>query len=353
MQNIETTFEEKAEFLKRNVADFPGTLNLSRIGGPDAAAVFEGLGQYRELLLAIYSEPAVFRADNTLHGYHNLTYTASFFPYAVMTAGNLCWEGANSYFLVDKKEFRKQYRKPSMFPFQALENFGVYFVYKNRDHSETSFAKCDAFEMHFECGGHIALALSFLAGRLPVVNPREDYVLHVMDLVAMADYEAILSGNTLNRSSLNPLDGRLLRIAGERRKLWEKMVAGLTGSRALRPSCSMFPYLPAWVVRMVGCKSSAAIATLVPNRFSVEINESAGTLAKLAREKDAMHGAAGRLLDGLGCIGCGRCSEPGRAIDTVNGVNICRDEPYARHIVVEVKDEADINALMALIDWHD
>ncbi len=350
MQNIETTYEDKAEFLKRNVADFPGTLAPSDIGGPDAAAVFEGLGQYRELLLAMYSEPVAFRADNALDGYHNLTYTASFFPYAVMTAGNLCWEGANSYFLADKKEFKKQYRKPSMFPFQALENFGVYFVYKNRNHSETSFAKCDAFEMHFECGNHIALALSFLAGRLPAVNPREDYVLHAMDFVAMADYGAILSGNPLNRSMLSPLDGRLLRVAGERQGLWKKLIAELTGVRSLRPSCSMFPYLPAWIVRMAGRTGSAVILTLVSGRFAVEIGESADTLARLAWEKDSLPGAAGRLLESLGCIGCGRCGVPGKAIDTVNGVSICREEPYARRIVAEEKDEAEIDALMALVD---
>jgi ferredoxin len=268
-----------------------------------------------------------------------------------MTAGKLCWEGVNSYLFLDKSDFRKQYRKNSVFPFEALEYFGVYFVYRRQMQPSASYSKCDSFEIHFECGNCIALALNYLSTRLRPVDPRKGYVLSTMDLVALADYESILTDKPMDRGSIDPLDGRLMRTAGDKGGLWAGLMTALAEGRRLQPSCSMFSYTPAWLIRLSRRSECAAIFTLTADRILIEINMKYEELTRLAQAKDGLPVELCRLLGALGCIGCGRCQEAGAALETVNGVRVCQLEAYARRLAFPVNGEKDVECALFLTGW--
>lgn len=341
-----TTFEERAEFLRRNVMDMPAGLTAESIAHPDADAIFDGLLHFRRFLLALFASPAAFRVDDDLESYHRLWDSVLFLNVA-FARGELLREGERAYLSIDKGLIKRHFKKPAAFFLSTLSDFGFYFEYLKHGQYTNDYKKCDTLCIYNENSSGIIFALSYLIERMPQVDSRKDYAMPT-ELVLKADYASILSEISPKRQDIDPLRADIRATAGALCSVWEKLVPSLVG-RGFNTACNFWTYCtPHWIVHFKKKSKTVCNLTLAADIVELDMTlpyEKGGAAAAL---KPFLSEAAQGSLNKLGCIKCGRCD--GGAVTMINGLALCPHEIWARRISFKLTSEADAESALMLLD---
>ncbi len=343
-----SAFEMRAAFLLRNVCDFPRELTADKINGGDAEEILEGLRYLQQLLLDIYGDTAAYRVTDALESYHRLTHTVLLL-YVAGAYGEPAREGEVSFLRLDKALIRKHFKKPAAFHLEALQNYGFYFeCLKNGRHVKT-YQSCGTVCMYNEGCSSFFPALTYLAKRIPAMDSKKDYAMQA-DLFFRADYETILLGRGKRKEDIGPLMPYILRSLGPRADLWKKLVSDLIGRQGLKASCKFWSYCtPHWIVHLGRKGKPVCIFTIHTDVLFFEMAAPFEQLAALAQAKGQLAPVVFKSMEQFGCIHCGRCS--GESIVPVNGIALCKEEPWARRFSFEAVSGAEAEAILSLVNF--
>lgn len=154
------SIENQATFYSRNVSDY----NPNITGACLSESAVSGFDEFSHLLRVIYADWRSYETSKAesvrtkigimsddLENYHNLTNTLDCL-YTVASVGELCTEGENKYFKVDKILFKATHKKPVSFSFAMLEKYSFRFSYFKNTNEVGEYKKCDSFHVYYENG---------------------------------------------------------------------------------------------------------------------------------------------------------------------------------------------------------
>lgn len=339
-------FETRAEFLRRNVCDFPADLTEDRIESSDREDILEGLRYMRQLLLDIYADTATYRVEDDLESYHRLTQTVLFLNVAG-GYGELMREGEVSSLRLDKTLIRKHFKKPAAFHLEALQNYGFYFEYEKNGCSAESYQSCDAVHLYNESCPSFFQALKYFICRIPVMDSKKDYAMQT-DLIMRADFETALLGGGKRKEDIDPLRPDILRSLGLRAGLWKGFVSNFIAGQGLKASCKFWSYCtPHWIIHLMRKGKTVCIFTIHTDVLFFEMGAPLDQLSALALNKEQLVPSIRKNMEQFGCIGCGRCG--GESISLVNGISLCTREPWARRFTFEITYAVEAKAVSEVI----
>ncbi|MEA4969178.1 MAG: hypothetical protein VB051_01465 [Candidatus Pelethousia sp.] len=341
-----TTFEERAEFLYRNVLDIPAGLTAECIVHPDAEVIFDGLLHFRHFLLELFASTAVFRVEDDLESYHRLWNSVLFLNVA-FAHGEFSREGERAYLSISKALIKRHFKKPAAFFILALSGFGFYFEYLKCGQYVDDYKKCDVLCICNENSSGIISALSYLARRMPQVDTRKDYAMPT-ELFLKADYASFLAGTSPKRQDIDPLRADIRATAGVLSSVWERLASSLS-ERGLTAACNFWTYCtPHWIVHFKKKSKTICIFTLAADIVEFEMALPYDGGRAVAALKPLLSEAAQGGLEALGCIKCGRCD--GSAVTMADGLSLCPHETWARRINFKLTSNADAQSTLMLLD---
>jgi hypothetical protein len=340
-------FETRAAFLYRNVCDFPAELTADKVEGPDKEETLEGLKAVRQLLLDICADTAVYRTEDDLESYHRLTQTILFL-YTSGVCGEPMREGEVSFLRLNKTLIRKFFKKPAAFHLEALQNYGFYFEYEKNGRTAESYSACDAVCMYNESCPSFFQALHYLACRIPVMDSKKDYAMQT-DLFMKADFRTIWLGAGKRKEDIDPLQPDILRSLGPRANLWKELVSDLITEQRLKSGCKFWSYCsPHWIIHIMRKNKPVCIFTIHTDMLFFEMAASFEQLEALAKEKESLVPSIRKNMEQFGCIKCGRCG--GESISLVNGISLCKQEPWARRFNFEITAAIEAKAITGIVN---
>lgn len=345
MLNHQMDFKKRSVLLYRNVCDFPEKIAFPAYD----EELVEGLSSFRNLLLAIYQDSSAYMAEDDLKSFHNITYTSMFFLKALASSAELSCEGNEYYLGISKADFKKAYKKPSVLPFSALENYGIYFEFFKKEKKVEDYGKCDYFRIHFENDKALALALKYLGEHVPETNSLKDYA-SATELFGKADFDTIILGSSPKRVDIDPLRPDILRTVGKMMSIWKKAVEYLKDQPDILFSCNYFAYVcPQWIIHVNKKNKKVGTFNLSYDLIRFTMGLSYEQLNFLATNKDNLGKKVQKSLENLHCIRCGRCTPAGGAIEVSSNISICPKESFERELVINIDDFEDVMEIIPLI----
>lgn len=340
------SFEERADFLKRNICGFPEKLKAEAVASADGEAVIEGLRYFRELLAEIFDDTASYLVPDALDSYHNLTNTILFL-YMAGTHGELGCEGGKWQLCIDKSMIRKYFKKPAAFYLDVLQNYGFFFEYMKDGHLVDTYKACTSVCMYNDNSSSLALALKYLCGKIPSVDSRKDYALQA-DLFAKADFSAILLESSMKRQDIDLLRADILRTLGAYSGLWEELVNALINEYGLTTNCSYWSYCtPQWGIHFKRKSKTVCIFSLHADAIYFEMSLPYEQAKDMAMQKNQFCEAIQQNMERFGCIKCGKCD--GSGITTVDSIALCPHEAWARRLTFKVTSQEEVKAILDII----
>jgi hypothetical protein len=340
-------FETRAEFLYRNVCDFPESVTMDKIEGADGEEILEGLKSLRQLLLEIYRDTAVYRVKDDLESYHNLIHTVLLL-YTAGVYGELKREGEVTSLRLDKTLLRKHFKKPAGFYLDALQNYGFFFEYLKREHSCDTYQTCDTIIFCWDGSPAVFPALQYFVSRIPLMDSKKDYAMQT-DLFLRADFETALSGAGKRKEDIDPLRPDILRSLGTKADLWKELVSRLLGKQGLKADCKFWSNCtPYWIIHFTRKGKPVCIFSIHTDTLFFECALPLERLAGLAMEKEHLDPVLQSGMERFGCIGCGQCG--GENITSVNGISLCTQESWARRFAFEITSASEAQVAAELFD---
>lgn len=342
------SFEERLQFFKLNICDFPESLTIDNIDNPDANDIVEGLKELRHLFYDIYSSPQVFKVEDTLKSLHNVTNTIMLL-YALGIVGIAFGQGVKWYLKVDKKKLKGEYKSSINKHLSYLKEFGFYYEYYKNGERIKIFNRCTEFEIYCDDYDNAPLALSYIMKRKLELDT-SDYA-RMQGLFYKLDYGSILLGVSTKRDEISPFREDILNTANEKRGYLEQLLKSMMDNYPLKIKSKFQEYYtPHWILQCYSQNKEkfalninvAADTICVEHRMSIEIVEA------LAARKDKLTGNLKRTMDGMGCISCRNKCE-GKNLNCVNGISYCKVYSEARLVELYIKSPEDVeNALMVI-----
>lgn len=345
-------FEERLQFFKLNVCDFPEELSCSDIRHKEPEKVIEGLRDLNELFIRIFSAVEVFDKGEPLESLHNVSNTLMFL-YSAGCVGELCQEGNKWFLRIDKKELKSHYKLSMNKPAENLLQFGFYYEwYKNGKETE-SLNKCSVF--HFFCDDYdnILLGLSYIMKNAILNVTANDYA-RMQGIFYKLDYRSMLLKESIKREDISPLRYDILNTACSKKEYLKSLVENIMERYPLyaKPKFHEY-YTPHWILQFFTRKSNKFLFNVnVPaDIVCLEIRLSSETVENLAKRREMIKGQLKKELERLGCISCNNhCNQEN--IREENGIKYCVAYSEARLLMLYLTSEEDVKSAIMLMDME-
>jgi hypothetical protein len=132
-----------------------------------------------------------------------------------------------NYLSIDKSKFifKNDYvsRKPPVFQYDILPKYGFIIKYYKYKTETSSVDSCDTFNIYYNNCSELLPALSYLINNIPELNYEVDYV-KSETLFLIADYKSIFLNESTKRKDIDPLDHRIISMAGIYSKFWIQII---------------------------------------------------------------------------------------------------------------------------------
>ncbi|WP_105616349.1 hypothetical protein [Vallitalea okinawensis] len=337
-------FTERAKFLLNNVRDLPNDL----ITACDNETVI-GLADLRDLLLEIYRDVDTYIVSDHLESYHNITYTANLFLYAISLTGEIKKKDDEYYLSVPKDVFKKVYKKSVFFPLVALEHYGIYFEYFKEDKIVNNYKRCNWFDIHFKDSNNLALALNFLSNSFDSVDNKTEYG-DAISMLAKADYSRLVMKISANRERVSPMRSDIVNSVLNKsvyiRFVTRLLDIGLSTSIYYQRYCCPF-----WNISFLKDKKKLICRVQIfSNCIRLFFPIPQNTLENLVINRKKYPQSIMSAIEKFGCVSCGKCKRKGESyLKVIDGVNCCYGHADARTIYLSLENEEEVHAILEII----
>lgn len=332
------SFERRVHFLKNNLCDFPD------FGKQDQ--ITDGLFSLHGILEKIYGDPANFSdAAGPLESYHNITYTVLFL-YAVAAAGEPGEREDGNDLILNKADFKKVFKKPSLLPFEVLPEYGVSFSYFKNGQNVPSYKTCDSFAVCFE-NPNTAAALKSIAGNFDGIDAKAE----TADSVGMfekADYSRLYLNKKEPRESAGPLRKDIVRSAGGKKEVYVRLAAELL-NRGFSAVCYYNRYCcPCWNVNFMMKKTMVCKLMIFDGYIALNVPVPLKAAENIIPARRAYSTAVREAIEKFDCIQCGKCKNE-ENIRLVDGVHLCSGRAEARSIYMDLETAEESENIASII----
>jgi hypothetical protein len=329
-------------------------------------SIVEGLREFSNLLRNIYTDYHSFEISTVesvltkigimsddLENYHNLTETIDCL-YSIAKSGILQVDGMESYLVVAKDAFKKEFKKPVAFPFEIFEKHSFYFRYYKKEKEVSSYKLCDTFNIYYDNNNFMMSSLKYFVDRITLKNVKEDYAKTDI-LFYIADYDSVLLNKTTRRKEICPDRIGIAKTLGNQSELWTFITNKLHDEMKMNYDISLNPYVfPAWNFKFLNKKRTVCTFNIGTDRLFVRLSLSYELAKELIITRNKLPQNIRECIEKFGCVRCGKCANESN-IEIIDGIRLCKLNysnfvtEDSRIIAVQLTSKDEIEFIIKLI----
>ncbi|WP_281532130.1 hypothetical protein [Anaerocolumna aminovalerica] len=327
------SIEYQAMFWLRNVCE-SDLKAIQQKNNVDNSMV-DGLRELSSLLRNIYSDYRSFEISTAervptkigimaddLENYHNLTETIDCL-YGIAKGGILQVDGMDSYLIVQKDVFKKEFKKSISFPFEILEKHSFYFRYLKNGKEVSSYKLCDTFNVYYDNSNFLISSMKYFVQNITEKNVKEDYA-QTNILFYIADYDSALLNKTTRRKEMCPHRYGISKTLGTQGELWSFIMSTLCDQLKMNYDISLNPYVfPGWNFKFLNKKKTVCTFNIGVDRLFVRLPLSYELAKELIMTRDKLPQIIRECIERFGCVRCGKCTNESN-IEIVDEIRLCK-----------------------------
>ncbi len=346
----EQSFEQRLNFFKLNICQFPQELTASQIDFNEPELVINGLKQLEELFNDIYSAVEVFDIEDPAESLHNVANTLMFL-YSAGYTGELCQQGSKYYLEIVKKELKSHYKLSMNKPVENLSQFGFYCeFYKNGKETDT-LNKCTVFHLYCDNYDYVPLALSYIMKNAFKEVNNNDYA-RMQGLFYKLDYRSLILNESTRREDISPVRDDILHTANTKADYLQCLFETISERYPLcvKPKLHEY-YTPHWILQCFTKSKNTFVfnVNVVADAVCLEIRLAIETVEKLAQKKDMLSDHLREELQKFGCIECNNhCGQEN--VREFEGIKYCCNYSEARLLTFYINSKEDLESVYMIMD---
>lgn len=326
------SIEYQAMFWMRTVCetDFE---RMQKESGIDES-VMAGFKEFSGLLRHIYNDYHSFEVSRALHeptkigimeddleNYHNLINMLDCL-YHLARVGMVQKSGVETCLMIQKASFQKIFKKSAAKLFEQLERYSFYLRYYKNGTEVSAYRQCNTFEVYYDPNPAMMHAIHYFAVNIPETNVKENYAQEKV-LFYIADYEGVLSKQSIKRKELSPKRFGIPKLLGEYEQLWSVLLREFD-TMALDYDISLNPYVfPCWNFKCIYQKRTLCTFYIGVDKLSVRLPLSYDIAKTLILKRNELPASVCESMEHFGCVRCGNCCEE-QNIEIIDGVKLCK-----------------------------
>lgn len=358
------SIQYQATFWFRNVCDSDLKTIKQKYNFDDS--IIDGLQDFSDLLRNMYSNYHLFEVSTVesiqtkigimsddLENYHNLTETTDCL-YSIIKTGILQTDGVVPYLIIQKDEFKKEFKKSVLFPFEILEKYSFYFKFYKNEKEVSAYKLCNKFSVYYDGSNSLLIAVKYFVQNMTTTVVKEDYA-KTDTLFCIADYDSVLLRETTLRYEICPNRLGIFKTLGTQGKLWQSIVNVLYDELKMNYDISINPYVfPNWNFKFLNKKKTVCTFSIGVDRLSVRLPLPYFLAKELILTRDKLPDNICNCIEKFGCVHCGKCTDK-KNIELVNGIELCKLNysnfvtEDSRLIAVQLQSRDDIEVIIKLI----
>ncbi|MDF2686887.1 MAG: hypothetical protein K0S55_2070, partial [Clostridia bacterium] len=178
-----------------------------------------------------------------------------------------------------------------VFQYDILPKYGFIIKYYKDKIETSSVNTCDTFNIYYNNNNELLPALSYLINNIPELNYEVDYV-KSETLFLIADYNSIFLNESTKRKDIDPLDYRIISMAGIYSKFWIQIIQSFIKTFDIK--CNLYErYMssfgsPTWEINFRKNKAVVLNAYIKADRIDISLKLTTEQINEALKLKDSL-----------------------------------------------------------------